>query len=190
MATLFDSGCTSGYVRVAVERGVDRYPEGLTYSVPSHLGDLAVGDRVRVPLGRTDTPTPGYVIEICGTAGLDPARIKPVSGRDLAGALPGQLLELARWISNYYCTPIGMTLSTITPAAVKRQVGLVCRTMIDVPPAGEPDGVAPKQQQVLDVVRSLPPAERPIELRKLAGLAGLRTTGAGAAQLPGQISRA
>ena len=178
MATLFDPGGSRGFVRVAVERGVDRYPEGLTYSVPSHLGPLAVGDRVRVPLGRTDTPTPGYVIEMCDAAGLDPARIKPVSERDAVGALPGQLLELARWISNYYCTPIGMTLSTITPAAVKRQVGLVTRTMIDVPaPEGEPVCVAPKQRKVLEVLRSLPPAERPIELRTLAGLAGLRTTG-------------
>ncbi len=177
MATLFDLGTAVGFVRVAVERGVDRYPEGLSYAVPPDLGGLAVGDRVRVPLGRTDTPTPGYVIEICDTSGLDPARIKPVLDRDATGALPGQLLELARWISSYYCTPIGMTLSTITPAAVKRQVGLVTRTMIDVPPGGEPTRVAPKQQQVLDVVRSLPPAERPIELRRLAGLAGLRTTG-------------
>ena len=177
MATLFDPGAAVGFVRVAVERGVDRYPDGLTYAVPPDLAGLAAGDRVRVPLGRADTPTPGYVIEICVTPGLDPSRIKPVMGRDAAGALPGQLLALARWISSYYCTPIGMTLATITPAAVKRQAGLVSRTMIDLPPDIEPGPVASKQQQVLDVVRSLPPAERPIELRRLAGLAGLRTTG-------------
>ncbi len=182
MATLFDPDTAVGFVRVAVERGVDRYPEGLTYAVPADLGDLAVGDRVRVPLGRGDTPTPGYVIEVCGSAGLDPARIKPVAGREPSGALPGQLLELARWISSYYCTPIGMTLSAITPAAVKRQVGMVSRTLVDLPSPPPPPGDQaptgpPKQRHALDVIRSLPPAERPVELRRLAELAGLRTTG-------------
>ncbi len=178
MVTLFDPDSAVGFVRVAVERGVDRYPEGLTYAVPADLGDLAVGDRVRVPLGRGDTPTPGYVIELCGVAGLDPARIKPVASRDASGALPPQLLELARWISSYYCTPIGMTLSAITPAAVKRRVGMVSRTLVDVatapPPA--PPTLSPKQRHTLEFIRSLPPQERPIELRQLARLAGLRTT--------------
>ena len=91
MATLFDPGTAVGFVRVAVERGVDRYPEGLTYAVPPDLDGLTVGDRVRVPLGRTDTPTPGYVIEICDTPGLDPARIKPVAVHDCLGADPKQL---------------------------------------------------------------------------------------------------
>ncbi len=184
MPSLFNVDTAVGFVRVAVERGVDHYPEGLTYAVPPDLNDLALGDRVRVPLGRGDTPTPGYVIEICESVGLDPARIKPVAGRDPTGALPAQLLELARWISNYYCTPIGMTLSTIIPAAVKRQIGMVSRTLVDLPSdatpgpgPGKPAKVSAMQRRALEVVRSLPPEQRPIELRRLAELADLRTTG-------------
>ncbi len=180
MPSLFNVDTAVGFVRVAVERGVDRYPNGLMYAIPPDLDAITLGDRVRVPLGRGDTVTPGYVIEICDSAGLDPARIKPVAGRDPTGALPAQLLELARWISSYYCTPIGMTLSAITPAAVKRQVGMVTRTLVDLPAEtapGEPPKLSPTQKRVIEVVRSLGSDQRPVELRRLAKLADLRTTG-------------
>ncbi len=44
--------------------------------------------------------------------------------------VPQDLLELARWISAYYCTPIGVTLSTMVPAAVKRATRLPQRVLI------------------------------------------------------------
>ena len=177
MATLFDPETPVGFARVAVERGVDRYPEGLTYAIPGALGDLAVGQRVIVPLGRADAPTAGYVVELCDAPGLDLDRIKPIGGRDPGPALPAELLALARWISSYYCAPIGMTLSAMLPAAVKRRVGTVSRTMIDLAsaPPVEPK-LPPKQQQVLDVLRALDPQQRPVELRRLADMAGIRTT--------------
>ena len=165
MPSLFDVNTAVGFVRVAVERGVDRYPDGLMYAVPPDLDGIALGDRVRVPLGRGDTATPGYVIEICDAVGLDPARIKPVAGREPTGALPAQLLELARWISSYYCTPIGMTLAAVTPAAVKRQVGMVTRTLVDLPSGTAPGGpprLSANQKRVIEVVRSLGPDQRPI----------------------------
>ncbi len=38
--------------------------------------------------------------------------------------VPADLLEMARWISRYYCCPLGMVLSTIVPAAVKKNIRL------------------------------------------------------------------
>ena len=177
MATLFDPETAVGFARVAVERGVDRYPEGLTYAIPGALGDLAVGQRVIVPLGRADAPTAGYVVELCDAPGLDLDKIKPIGGRDPGPALPAELLALARWISSYYCAPIGMTLSAMLPAAVKRRVGTVSRTMIDLAaaPAVGPK-LPPKQQHVLEVLGALDPEQRPVELRRLADMAGIRTT--------------
>ncbi|MHC4614302.1 MAG: replication restart helicase PriA, partial [Planctomycetota bacterium] len=177
MPTLFDPEAVVGFARVAVERGVDQYPDGLTYAIPVPLGDLAVGQRVIVPLGRADAPTAGYVVELCAAPGLEPEKIKPIGARDPGPALPAELLALARWISSYYCAPIGMTLSAMMPAAVKRRVGAVSRTMIDVAavPPVEPK-LPPKQQHVLDVLRALKPEQRPVELRRLADLAGIRTT--------------
>ncbi|MGC9258644.1 MAG: replication restart helicase PriA [Phycisphaerae bacterium] len=36
--------------------------------------------------------------------------------------VPADLLEMARWISRYYCCPPGAVLSTIVPAAVKKNI--------------------------------------------------------------------
>ncbi len=185
MPTLFDRDTLVGFVRVAVERGVDRYPEGLTYAARPPLHDLAPGERVIVPLGPSNADTPGCVVErLAGLPDdLDPAQIKEVRARDdAARPLPGQLVELSRWIAGYYCTPIGMTLATVLPAAVKRHVGLVSRTLVDLPqPTALPElpkgsKITATQRRVLDLVASTPAAERPIEARRLAGLAGLRTT--------------
>ncbi|MEL7088482.1 MAG: hypothetical protein AAGL98_08605, partial [Planctomycetota bacterium] len=51
-----------GYALVALERSIDRGEGGLTYAVPEPLADLAVGDRVSVPLGRGNKPAAGYVV--------------------------------------------------------------------------------------------------------------------------------
>ena len=50
--------------QVAIERGIDRYPEGLTYALPADLESIPVGSRVVVPLGPSNTPTPGWVLRI------------------------------------------------------------------------------------------------------------------------------
>src|ERR1043165_5214532 len=116
MPSLFASEKAVGFARVAVERSVDHYPDGLTYAISAELADLQPGERVIVPLGRGDTPTHGYVIDRTKSIDIDPDQIKFISHRDLDGVrLTSQLLELARWISSYYCAPIGMTLATMLP---------------------------------------------------------------------------
>ncbi len=44
--------------------------------------------------------------------------------------VPADLLKLARWISHYYCCPLGLVLSTIVPAAVKKNIRLPRRILI------------------------------------------------------------
>jgi len=48
------------YAQVAPEQGVDVTASGLTYAIPQSLKDIAVGDRVRVPLGRGNKNVPGF----------------------------------------------------------------------------------------------------------------------------------
>jgi primosomal protein N' (replication factor Y) len=179
MATLFAHETAVGYARVAVERGIDRYPEGLTYGIPKQLGDLAPGERVVVPLGRGDKPTPGYVVEISGQTDVPAESIKMIEQRDAAAVrLPDRLMALARWISSYYCAPIGMTLMTMLPAAVKRNVGAVTKTMIDFGDPRPLDKKLPeKQRKVLDTLADLSEAQRPIEMRDLMDRAALKTNG-------------
>jgi primosomal protein N' (replication factor Y) len=172
----------SSFAMVAVERGLDRYPEGLAYRVPPSLGSLAEGQRVVVPLGRGDQATRGTVIARLGTLpeGLDPRRVKTVIRlADDRLPLGGELLELARWISTYYACPIGVTLASMLPAAVRREVGVVRRTFVDLatsPPAVSRLG--PRQRAVLAMLEGLPAAERPIEMAELAARAGLATPAA------------
>jgi primosomal protein N' (replication factor Y) len=141
-------------VRVAVERGIDTHPSppqkaaspasnaastisssgahargeqghGLTYAVPPGMS-LDVGRRVEVPLGRGDARAAGVVVAVGGAellGGLPASRVKPVL-RDTGAGLTGELVELARWISGYYVCPLGMVLSAMLPAAVKKRTGL------------------------------------------------------------------
>lgn len=198
MSSLFPGSLAKPLVRVAAERGIDVHPEGLVYSLPEELADLQPGERVLVPLGRSDTLTAGYVIERLDEglqhADLPPReRIKDVRDRDQGGvALPGSLLALARWISSYYLCPIGVTLASMLPAAVKRQVGAVRRTLIDLAeetgadavPSSEGGGdseprparkLTAKQTAVLDHLRGLPDSARPVEIAALAATVGLAT---------------
>lgn len=183
MPSLFPTS-TAGYAHVAVERAMDAYPEGLTYAVPRELNDLQPGERVIVPLGRGDRATAGVVIEILARGngsigGLDPDRIKPIARRDAEGIrLPQALLELARWISSYYCCPIGMTLASMLPGAVKKRIGLVTQRLIDL---GDPlplgEKLPAKQRRVLDLLAGLPAEQRPLEMAELMKLAELGTSG-------------
>ncbi|MFN9078734.1 MAG: hypothetical protein ACK5WX_15100, partial [bacterium] len=161
-------------VVVAVERAVDRSPDGLTYALPRELAQLPDGARVEVPLGRGETPTAGWIVRRIAAGediGIPREKIKPILGVDPSGVvLPGELMQFARWISGYYACPIGMTLASILPAAVRKAIGRVERTLVDLAPA-PPTAVkiTKRQQQALDVLATLP---RPIEIADLAEAAG------------------
>lgn len=176
--------------QVAIERGIDRYPDGLTYVLPEELAMLEAGDRVVVPLGRGNTPTSGWIIRTIEPgsageqlAGLDLARLKSVLRGDPSEArLPGELLALGSWISTYYACPIGMTMAAMLPAAVRKQRGKVTRQLIDLGPktpelATLPGSFGPGRKRVLEVLYGTPESERPLEIGILAERAGLRTKG-------------
>ncbi len=160
--------------QVVPERGFDR-PGGLTYLVPEELVGLEVGDRVVVPLGRGNTPTPGIVVEVKPwVSGEGASRLKAVASREGA-RLSGPLVALAHWIANYYCCPIGAVVATMLPAAVKRQVGrrterLLARAETDAAPdLPREAGEAWRQ------ISALPAAAFPLSARDLVVRLGLRS---------------
>ena len=160
-------------VVVAVERAVDRSPDGLTYALPKELAHLPEGARVEVPLGRGETPTAGWIVRKLADnedPGIPREKIKPLLAQDPSGVvLPSELVQFARWISGYYACPIGMTLASILPAAVRKAIGRVERTMVDLAPTQPDTKITKRQQHALDVLATLP---RPIELADLAEAAG------------------
>ena len=93
-----------------------------TYSVPSELErQVAVGHRVLVPFGRNKT----YVgIVNCQLANCELKNVKPIlQVLDASPILLDSQLNLWRWISDYYLSPIGEVYKAALPAGLKAEDG-------------------------------------------------------------------
>jgi len=89
-----------------------------TYAVPdSFNGEELVGRRVLVPF--RNRPTVGVGLAVTEQA-PETKRIKEIAELlDPLPALPPKLIDLGRWISRYYLTPIGETLRAMLPPEVE-----------------------------------------------------------------------
>jgi primosomal protein N' (replication factor Y) len=131
---------------------------------------------VKVPLGRNNKPSLGYVVAIHPTT--DYPKIKKVSAIDDDRVLvSGKMLELARWMERYYMTPLGQVIENIIPAAVKKKVGVGYSQMVSL--AQDRASVqellektkAPKRRAILARLLQLEP-DAAIEIVRLAGESG------------------
>src|SRR5437762_357314 len=115
------------FAAVAIEDSLDKL---LDYAIPTKaLAQIKVGQRVRVPLGRSNRPAHGYVIAIHPTTAYP--KIKPLLGIDDERVLLSpKMMELARWMSRYYCAPLGTVIDSIIPSAAKKKTGLGYRQMV------------------------------------------------------------
>ncbi len=106
---------TASLVDVAVPYPVEKL---FTYRVPEALRDrIAPGARVQVPFGRRRVT--GYVI---ATRPRVPAGVKLREIWSLVDEEPlltPALLDLARWMADYYVHPLGETLHAVLPAGVR-----------------------------------------------------------------------
>jgi len=170
------------YVRVAVERRVelkDPFEDGLTYSSDEYLEP---GTRVRVPLGRGNTVAEGIVVDVGGKEileGLSPKRVKPILEAQ-SRILSEELISLGRWIARYYIAPLGMTLSSMIPSAVKSDTGRRHEERLE--PAQDlcdelPEGVKlpPTAKAALGALREQKNIAWPASARTLADLIESRT---------------
>ncbi len=109
------------FAGVAIEQSIDHV---LDYSVPPKLQSrIEVGQRVKVPLGRGNRSAFGYIVRLTDTC--DYPKTKPIAEIDDDRVLVRpKMMELARWISRYYVSPLGMVLESIIPSAVKKRIGL------------------------------------------------------------------
>jgi primosomal protein N' (replication factor Y) len=171
-----DQRAAGPFVGVALERGIDRL---LDYSIPPKLAHkLRIGQVVKVPLGRKNRTTRGYVIDIHPTTTYP--KIKPIAGIDDERVLiPPGLMKLALWMSRYYVTPLGTVLESVIPSAVKKRIGLGYSRMVRVAQPREKlqemleKTKAPKRRAILARLLLLEP-EQTIELNRLAGESGAK----------------
>ncbi|MDD2236734.1 MAG: primosomal protein N' [Kiritimatiellae bacterium] len=103
-------------VQVAVELSLNRE---FDYLVPEALLEqVRLGSQVQVPFGRQTKY--GYVTGFKETSDFEKLRSikKVIGGAPLIGE---KVLELARWMSDYYITPLEKTLQTLIPGAVRNK---------------------------------------------------------------------
>ena len=95
------------------------------YAIPEELADgLQPGQRVQVPFGKGNRWQIAFCVDFPESSQFE--KLKYIDSLvDEAPLITDELLELAKWISQYYCYPLGLVLSAIVPAAVKKQAGMV-----------------------------------------------------------------
>ena len=102
------------YVRVIIDRGIRRE---LDYSVPETLADrISIGSRVRVPFrDKSALATVLATLEESDAKGI--RAIEALVGE--APTLSPSLLELAHWMSAYYCCPLETVLRSLLPQVLR-----------------------------------------------------------------------
>lgn len=100
------------------------------YSIPAELEkSIRPGVRIEVSLGRGNRKMIGYCIEIIGpfhelAPTVSPQKLKPIEKIiDPHPLLDVRLIDLAKWISNYYICPLGQVIDTIVPPGVRNNSG-------------------------------------------------------------------
>lgn len=150
------------------------------YLVPEQFqGTVAVGSRVKVPFGPRQTM--GVVtalVEESPHANLRPL-LKVIGQQSL---VTPRILELARWMATYYCSPLERVLKSVLPQAVRReQAGWKERLVVRaLPQAGERPKLTARQEDIWKIIeewREMPLQElvkvartTPATIRKLEDL--------------------
>jgi len=142
------------------------------YSIPAELASLVdVGSRVQVPFGpRKILGVVTAVAEESGQAKLKPI-LKVIGGQTL---VTPKVLQLARWIADYYCCAPETALKSVLPEAVRKEdAGWRERLFVrPLPVSGEFPKLPKRQQEVWNLVEE----RREISLAELVELA--KTTAA------------
>src|SRR3954462_5882651 len=145
------------YVRVIIDRSIQRE---LDYAIPELLAEkIGIGSRVRVPFReRSALATVVGLLEESDAQG-----IRPIEGLVGDGPiLSGKLIELARWMSVYYCCPIEAVMRSLLPQVIRRaEVGWKKQLFVSAAKEIEAEEIeklrrrAPKQAELLEAVSKL-----------------------------------
>lgn len=150
--------------RVALEIALGRE---FDYSIPSEFAaSVQIGTRVKVPFGPRQVL--GCVTQLLESSPHDKLRpIAKVLGRQ--SLVTPKILELARWISDYYCCPFETTLKSVLPEAVRKEkAGWREQLWVYLTePLPEHSKLTPRQKAVLEILL----ARKELALTELVELA-------------------
>ncbi|RJP41941.1 MAG: primosomal protein N' [Phycisphaerales bacterium] len=187
----------------AALRGGGTYP----FLVPDSMAaEVEPGRRVRVPIGRSGKRlADGFVIDVSRRTWE--STIRPIdSVVDDHTFLTPPLMQLGRWIADYYCCPLGRTLAAMTPESVRAGAGLtrvryvqalitleqleassqrvtagrraVMEALVESPAQREPMGAEPAEPTAAQAATGAEPAESTVE----QAATGAKPAGSTAAQ--------
>ncbi|HXM74172.1 MAG TPA: primosomal protein N', partial [Chthoniobacterales bacterium] len=145
------------YIRVIIDRAIHRE---LDYLVPDSLAErISVGSRVRVPFrDKSALATVVATLEQSEAEGIRP--IEAVVGE--APVISEPLLELAKWMSAYYCCPLETVMRSLLPQVIRRaEIGW--KKQLFVQPGRKIDNEeieklrkrAPRQAELLEAISQL-----------------------------------
>jgi primosomal protein N' (replication factor Y) len=136
-----------------------------TYAVEEGLANsVVIGSRVVVPLRS------GKEVGVCiGVSEVSPLKRKPkavLESPDAEPAIGPSLLELCKWMADYYIVPLGVVLRTVLPAALtgandprpSRKTRRVVRLGADIPSLLQRDksfARARQQRTLFELIESL-----------------------------------
>ncbi|PAW78727.1 MAG: primosomal protein N' [Pedosphaera sp. Tous-C6FEB] len=152
------------FARVTLEIALRRE---FDYAIPPELvGKVEVGTRVKVPFGHRQ-------VMGCVTALVEQSTHTNL--RHLTGIVGKQslvtarVLQLARWIADYYCCAPEIALKSVLPEVIRReQDGWRERLFVRLLPAtGEPPKLTKRQQEILQLLEE----RRELPLQELLELA-------------------
>jgi primosomal protein N' (replication factor Y) (superfamily II helicase) len=160
------------YVRVAIDRAIHRE---LDYAVPEALSErVGVGSRLRVPF--RDKSALATVLAVLDQSDVEGLRsIEAVVGEEPVLSEP--LLELAKWMSSYYCCPIETVIRSLLPQVV-RKANIGWKKQLFVQPAPEVAEAeidklrrrAPRQAELLELIKRLRTPVPAVELLRQKAL--------------------
>jgi primosomal protein N' (replication factor Y) len=160
------------YIRVVIDRAIHRE---LDYSVPETLAErVDVGSRVRVPFrDKSALATVVATLEQSNVGGIRP--IEAIVGE--GPVLSEPLLELAKWMSAYYCCPLETVMRSLLPQVI-RKAEIGWKKQLFVQPARKIDNEefenlrkrAPRQAELLEAIARLNSPIRAAELLRKTSL--------------------
>jgi len=162
----------ANYIRVVIDRAIHRE---LDYLVPETLSErVGVGSRVRVPFReRSALATVVAILDHSEAKGL--RSIEAVIGE--TPILSKELLELAKWISTYYCCPIEAVMRSLLPQVIrhakvgwKKQLFVRPARKIDIEEVEKLRRRAPRQAELLEVISRLEAPVRAADLLRQTSL--------------------
>jgi len=149
-------------------------PGEFDYLVPEHLREkLAVGRRVRAPLGKGNRAMEAYCVRV---------EYRPVAGRELKSLLSvidartllsPSMLRLTAWMADRYLCSWGQVLEAVLPAGVRAQAGTRMARYVALPEAWRERWrelkLSSKQQHVLRLLTENTTSWTVPELARVAG---------------------